>query len=526
VRATSLGHAGLLIETAGGSIVCDPWFVPAFFGSWFPFPRNDHLPVAVRQSVERPDFLYISHLHGDHLDLAFLDDHVDRNATVLLPDFPTGELERTLRQLGFRRFVQTRHGEPAELDALTIEIHVQTSITDGPGGDSALVVTDHTGRLVDQNDCRLHDLAALTANGPVDQQWLQYSGAIWYPMVYELEPDEMARLCREKVQAQTRRALRYVETVGARVVIPSAGPPCFLDPELFDLNVIDGDEPSIFTDQMTFLRALRDEGIDTGRLAIPGTAVETTPDVVTVNHPVDRADVVAIFDDKRRYLETYQRDWLGWIERERASWSEQGDDRDLVATLRAWWEPLLADAPALRAAVGANVLIQSGELAIVIDFAAGEVRSHDGEPYTYGFDIPRPLLETVVADRAVDWSNSLFLSCRFRAWREGAFNESLYNFLKSLSPERLERAEAEAAAKAVERADPARVAEPIEEIVLDGYVMERYCPHRKADLSTFGRVDGCLLTCELHGWRFELPSGRCLNAADRHLRVRPLLGKD
>ena len=44
MRATSLGHAGILIETEHGSIVCDPWFVPAFFGSWFVFPRNDRLP--------------------------------------------------------------------------------------------------------------------------------------------------------------------------------------------------------------------------------------------------------------------------------------------------------------------------------------------------------------------------------------------------------------------------------------------------------------------------------------------------
>ena len=43
MRATSLGQAGILIETAHGSIVCDPWFVPAFFGSWFVFPRNDQL---------------------------------------------------------------------------------------------------------------------------------------------------------------------------------------------------------------------------------------------------------------------------------------------------------------------------------------------------------------------------------------------------------------------------------------------------------------------------------------------------
>ena len=32
----------------------------------------------------------------------------------------------------------------------------------------------------------------------------------------------------------------------------------------------------------------------------------------------------------------------------------------------------------------------------------------------------RWLVETVVARRAVDWSNALFLSCRFRAWRAGA----------------------------------------------------------------------------------------------------------
>ena len=54
MRATSLGHAGILIETAHGTIVCDPWFVPAFFGSWFVFPRNDQLPDDVRAAARAP----------------------------------------------------------------------------------------------------------------------------------------------------------------------------------------------------------------------------------------------------------------------------------------------------------------------------------------------------------------------------------------------------------------------------------------------------------------------------------------
>src|SRR5258708_19511730 len=40
VRITSIGHAGLLLETAAGRIVCDPWFTPAYFGPWVPFPAN------------------------------------------------------------------------------------------------------------------------------------------------------------------------------------------------------------------------------------------------------------------------------------------------------------------------------------------------------------------------------------------------------------------------------------------------------------------------------------------------------
>ena len=65
MQVTVLGHAGLLIETSHGSVLCDPWFAPAFFGSWFPFPRNDQLAADLVARLEQPDYLYISHRHGD-----------------------------------------------------------------------------------------------------------------------------------------------------------------------------------------------------------------------------------------------------------------------------------------------------------------------------------------------------------------------------------------------------------------------------------------------------------------------------
>ena len=68
MRATSIGHAGIFIETRQGSILCDPWFNPAYFGSWFVFPRNDQLNAGLAKAIRQPNYLYISHLHGDHLD--------------------------------------------------------------------------------------------------------------------------------------------------------------------------------------------------------------------------------------------------------------------------------------------------------------------------------------------------------------------------------------------------------------------------------------------------------------------------
>jgi UDP-MurNAc hydroxylase len=102
VRVTFLGHAGLYIETRHASIPADAWLSgPAYHGSWWPFPSSDCVD---REAIRRPTYLYISHLHQDHFDEAFLRDHVSRETVVLLPDYPLGALERDLRRPGFERF--------------------------------------------------------------------------------------------------------------------------------------------------------------------------------------------------------------------------------------------------------------------------------------------------------------------------------------------------------------------------------------------------------------------------------------
>ena len=114
--------------------------------------------------------------------------------------------------------------------------------------------------------------------------------------------------------------MRYVEAIGARAVVPSAGPPCFLDPELFRFNVITGDELCIFPDQLSFLSRLDAAG-RSGILAIPGTAIDVTPSSIDVSHPIPDEAVDAIFRHKAEYLRRYQADWMPWLAEMHRSWT-------------------------------------------------------------------------------------------------------------------------------------------------------------------------------------------------------------
>jgi UDP-MurNAc hydroxylase len=145
VRIAFLGHAGLHIQTSAGSILCDPWTNPAYFGSWFVFPDNSGLDW---DHYGRVDYLYVSHLHQDHFDPRLLSKYVSRAATVLLPDFPVPDLRDQLERLGFARFCVMRNGQVARHGALRLMVRALRSPADGPLGDSLLAVDDGTARVL------------------------------------------------------------------------------------------------------------------------------------------------------------------------------------------------------------------------------------------------------------------------------------------------------------------------------------------------------------------------------------------
>jgi UDP-MurNAc hydroxylase len=506
MRLTFLGHAGFFVETSHGSVLCDPWFTPAYFGSWFPFPRNDMLDPT---GFSAPDYLYISHLHRDHFDPEWLGRHVHKATRVLLPEFGVDLLERELRRVGFTEFVWTGHGERLELDGLGVTILAMTSPADGPLGDSAIILDDGTTRILNQNDARPGNLDELRALGPFDAQLLQFSGAIWFPIVYDFPAEEQDRLARSKRVDEMGRARHYVEVVDAAHVFPCAGPPCFLDEGLSAFNDLDRNPANIFPDQTVFLDELVATGIATAHLIVPGSRIDLVGGKCDVTHPVAENELLIPFTDKRAYLDRYRDDWDDWLDTERASWVRT--PRDIPGELARWFDPLLESAPITSAGVAGNVVIDVGDAAsnACIDFVESEVRPWRGEPFLYKITVDRRLVDVLIDDHVEDWVNSLFLSCRFVAHRDGPFNEFVMTFFKGLSAERIAY---------IERCHQAAHERTDEFFERDGWRIERWCPHRQADLTRFGGIDNGVLTCSLHHWRFDLATGDCLTSDDRHLR--------
>ena len=204
------------------------------------------------------------------------------------------------------------------------------------------------------------------------------------------------------------------------------------------------------------------------------------------------------------------------VEAIKAGWAHP--EIDILAELTEWFTPLLQEADHMAAGIDGGVRFtcedaDRGDVDVLLDFVKREVRGYAGEKVRYRFRTRRAYVEQLIAEHEIDWVNSLFLSCRFSAHRIGPYNEFIYVFFKCLSEERLNYAEGWFAEQ--------NATEAAETITLDGWDVQRRCPHLKADLSRFGSIDGEVLTCQMHGWKWRLTDGKCLTSVGHDLRSAP-----
>ncbi len=333
-------------------------------------------------------------------------------------------------------------------------------------------------------------------------------------MAYQYPERMMQELGRKKRENEMARALRYIREIDAKFVVPAAGPPCFLDDHLFDFNDFDRDPTNTFPDQATFIEYMHAHDRKNGLLAIPNSVITLKHDHCVVEHPLPDTQIQDIFHNKRAYLEQYKARRQPAIDAEKASWPR--GKVDILTALQEWFEPLMEMADLTAVGINGRVLIDCAVQQIVLDFHTRKVYAWKNEEWNYRFEIDHALLEYCILHHEEDWINLLFLSCRFQAERKGAYNEYVYNFFKCLTSERLQYAEGYYS----EKADVKQLWES------NGYRIQRRCPHLKADLAHFSKIENGILTCTMHGWQFDLATGRCLTSEGHPLYAQPIEQKN
>jgi L-ascorbate metabolism protein UlaG (beta-lactamase superfamily)/nitrite reductase/ring-hydroxylating ferredoxin subunit len=515
---TALGHAGLRLDAPGIRVLADPWLsqAGAFLGAWFPFPDNSHLLTPDLLDV---DLIVVSHEHLDHLDLDLIAG-LPAEIPVVIPRYPSTIMQRRLRAIGRTRVV-------------VLDAWQRYPLGDGPDNwltvipeqcpmshDSAVLIKVAGRSVLHTNDARIslaQTRRAMTeAGGQFDLMGAQMSGASWHPVRYEYDEVERERISTIKRVGKFKAVTRLVRQVQPRLVMPYAGPPCFLDDDLFDLN--SGLRPGgIFPDQGEALAWLADRLPEQpGVCLLPGDRVDLASLEVTRDPQWQDFSLDAGPAARRRYLTEY-------AERRRAAidavWTANPPAAlGLAERFKAHFESLGTLSEYFLARIGMTVRFEvEGPNGGVWDAHIGpdqvRVDLNGGDCHAdYRLILDGRWLDGVVSGRT-RWEE-LLLSLRFTARRQpDQYNDYLVGLLKHAD---------RAALRAVEEFEAARDPEETIEITANGETIQisRFCPHAGEDLAETGVVVNGVLRCLGHNFEFDLSTGDCLNARADSLRIK------
>jgi hypothetical protein len=229
MRVTFIGHASILVESKGISILSDPWWKgPCFGAQWWLYPEPFVQPVEKRPI----DYLYISHGHHDHFHPGTLK-LFSRTTKVLIPQ--GSDLVNSIKTLGFE-VIEIPHEAEYELTR-----EVKCRILSTYGDDSLMAISDGVETCVNINDA-LHAAPVFVQQkftelitslySSIDYVFCGYGTASHFPNCYVVPGKDY--------HESAARRQRYFNAVWARIVHelnPKFGFPFAADVVLLDNNL-------------------------------------------------------------------------------------------------------------------------------------------------------------------------------------------------------------------------------------------------------------------------------------------------
>lgn len=231
-----VANACFLITLATGeTLLTDPWFDGPCQQTWWNFPP---VPDALKAEIwaSKPDLIYISHLHHDHLHPRTLAPF-DRATPVIIGKLNTPNLKNGVRAAGFANITEIPFETRTPIGRGACEAVIFKDFHGNTRGDETQVDydLDTSLYLYDADGARLFnavdntilpaDAARIAAEyGPPDIAMLPYASASLYPMGMG-DYDEAAKTAAMRaLRERTRGNFREnVKALGAKKVIPAGG---------------------------------------------------------------------------------------------------------------------------------------------------------------------------------------------------------------------------------------------------------------------------------------------------------------
>ncbi len=502
---TSLGHFGFDIRLGSTRVVCDPWLSPqgAYLGNWHQFPANDHLPAG---DLHDAPTIVICSPRPDHFDVETLRGF-PKGRRIVIPALPSRTLADQIGGLGFGEVVELADWQALELDG-GARLTLVASSTKHILGSTMILQLDGE-MIVNQNDCLLDSATrARLAAGAPSVHLVGFSGDSYFPAIYDFSPDQMKTHVESEVAEISGRFFTTAGEVGARHVVPSGGPACFVDDLGFELNF----GGSIFFDADQLLAQTRRQQpalAERLRFLYPG-------DVAAGDDADWHFAGRRPYQDKRRYLEEYRRVRAPVREQQLAALRALAtpvEVKELRSYLRDFFqfEDMTWDLGLLI-----QVRLPDGP-SMWVDFRKKPYRfvTESDEPAHYVLTLESAWMSLVLQEK-LSW-HDLLMANQVRLRRQPDRNSAgLMNHLDYRHDLAL--------FELVRRLNPALITVQDEQME---YVCQRFCPHRGRDFE-YATIERGILTCTAHGWRFDLRrGGRCLWGGETPVlvtEIRPLKG--
>ena len=474
------GHNCFSVKSKNSALIIDPWFSEsgAFYSSWFQYPKNHKFKKNVLELLiqSKKSYIFISHEHQDHFDEKFLS-VVPKHTSIIIPNYMDKNFRNQVLEM-FENVIELSQNKEYEIDN---EIKISLIIKDiGISHDAAILIKTKNYVFFNQNDCKVFDKLHLI-NEKIDFYSVQFSGANWHPSNFDFPDHQKVKISTQKVKNKFKNVLNALNQLQPKYFLPAAGPAIF---PFLDINLSLGVD-NIFVHQQELKEFLEFNEFNNILFLRPGQDFTSN-----AFKPIETPTI----EDVKSYRNGIKNYWDNIPNKlDRKLLEDQ-----ILKRFSEIKDIKIINCPILIFNYG-NTFNNDKTTKNKIFIDLNEKKLLDNFDYSSNFE------EIVSTEKyfylmCIERWQNVYLSLRANVFRKpdivsNSLNIFLFSDISNIRNNFLSTNDINSEKVIVENKLKQR------------YIVNRYCPHQKADLCNAEIDEDNNLICPVHAWKFNLNNG-------------------